>query len=301
MTLKTSTTGSYPPLEEDTKIQIHEFIERAIRDQLELDLDILVDGQVRDDIVSLFAKAIPELSGDRLPYRVKDRIRPLERAITVQDYEYASKLIPGDSNKPLKAHVTGPMTIARSLFIETPSYEGIEDKKLIFDLAEMIGQEAKYLVQAGAKIVQIDEPVLAKGVDLNIAFEAMKIIVNKGEIPYPALHACGNVTGILEDVLQRFPVKMISMEGEWLKSRELRHIQQSYLQDVDKVIGLGCIKVSNYQVERLLSVQNFLDQMISRLGEDRIWAAMPNCGLRAVPYDVAKEKLKVLVEAAHTI
>ena len=169
------------------------------------------------------------------------------------------------------------------------------------DLAEAIGQEAKYLVEAGAEMVQIDEPVLSKGVDLNLAFKAMKKIIEIGEIPLPALHACGNITGIFDAIVKEAPVKMISIEGEWLRDQSLNYVNEKFLQGEDVVIGLGCFRVSDYKVERLLMLQNFLDRMVSKLGENNIWAVMPNCGLRYMPRDVAYEKLSIMVQAARTI
>ena len=106
---------------------------------------------------------------------------------------------------------------------------------------------------------------------------------------------------ILDDILTRSPVKMVSIEGAWLKYDELSHINRDYLIRCGKQIGLGCIQVSDYNIERKRQVQNFLDQMMVRLGEENIWAVMPNCGLRPVPYVVAKTKLQVMVETARSL
>jgi 5-methyltetrahydropteroyltriglutamate--homocysteine methyltransferase len=309
MALKTSTTGSWPPtydpdkairhlpVEEQDRI-VHESIERAIHDQIELGIDVLVDGQVRDDIVSLFASRLPGYEGGTLPYRAVDRVRPADEPITVQDYLYAKRLA-GD--RPLKAHITGPMTLARATLVDAESpYQSRNDPNLVLDLARALGQEARCLVEAGAETVQVDEPALADGVDLDLAFKAMKQIVEIGEIPFPGLHICKNVTRILDDVLSRSPAKMVSIEGEWLRRGELNRINRDYLSRCGKQIGLGCIEVRNYSIERLTAVQNFLDFMLDRLGEEHIWAAMPNCGLRPVPHDVALKKLKLLVSAVRS-
>jgi len=310
MALKTSTTGSWPPTynpdkpirhlpsEEQDRI-VHESIERAVHDQIGLGIDILVDGQVRDDIVSLLAPKLPGYGGSTLPYRAVGYIRPADEPITAQDYLYAKSLV-GD--RPLKAHITGPMTLARATLVDAESpYSNRNDPHLVLDLAQALGQEAHYLVEAGAEIIQIDEPALADGVDLDLAFEAIKRIVKTGEIPFPGLHVCKNVTRILNDILTRSPVKMVSMEGSWLRRDELSHINRDYLSRCGKQIGLGCIEVHNYSIERLTAVQNFLDFMLERLGEEHIWAAMPNCGLRPVPHDIALKKLKVMVSAVRSL
>lgn len=309
MSLKTSTTGSWPPMfdsnkpirhlpiEEQDRI-VHESIERAINDQIELGIEILVDGQVRDDIVSIIASKLPGYKGEGLPYRAVDRIRPSDGPITAPDYLYAKNL----TDRPLKAHITGPITLARATLVDTDSpYKSRNDPDLILDLAQALGEEARYLVEAGAEIVQIDEPALADGVDLALAFEAIKNIIEIAEISFPALHICKNVTKILDDVLIRSPIKMVSLEGEWLRDDALGHIDRAYLSRCGKQIGLGCIDVRNYTIERLTSVQNFLDLMMDRLGEEQIWAVMPNCGLRPIPHAVALKKLKVMVSAAKSL
>lgn len=310
MPLKTSSTGSFPPLydpnltirswpKEGQEEIIRKSIERAIKTQIDLDIDILVDGQPRDDIVSIFCRSMPGFSGASLPYRVVDRIRPPEQPITLSDFMTAKKLANG---RPLKAHITGPMTIARDSVVDPRSgYTGKTDPNLIRDIARALGEEARYLVKAGAEIVQIDEPVLADRVDLEIAFDAMRWIIEVAEVPFPALHACGNISMILEDILARSPVKMVSIEGSWLRHPELDNINSSYLAKSGKKIGLGCIAVADYSLEKLRSVQSFLDHMVTRLGADNIWAVMPNCGLRPMPYDIAIEKLKVMVKAAKSL
>ena len=305
--LKTSTAGSWPPTfnpeiplqhltVEERNFRVHESIERAIRDQIQLGLDILVDGQVRGDIISLVAPQLPGYEGVALPYRVVERIRPADRPIVLDDYLYAKRLA---GSRPLKANIVGPMTIARATIVDpTSPYAGRNDPKLVLDLARALGQETRYLVQAGAEIVQIDEPTIADGVDLNLAAEALKLIVDIGEIPFPGLHICGNVVEVLDNVLIHFPLKMVSIEGQWLRHDKLSHINADYLSKVGKQIGLGCIEVANYSVEKLRIVENFLDLMARKLGEENIWAAMPNCGLRLMPHDVVLNKLRVMVSAA---
>jgi 5-methyltetrahydropteroyltriglutamate--homocysteine methyltransferase len=304
MRLKTSTTGSWPPVyDKENNLLVNESIERAIKDQIDLGIDILVDGQARDDIVSLFARKLPGYKGKALPYQVVSRIAPADEPITTQDYLYAKKFVEG---KPLKAHITGPMTLARASNVDAESpYSSRNDPKLIQDLAEAIGREAYHLVKSGAETVQIDEPALADGVDLDLAFAVMKKIVEIGEIPFPALHICKNVTRILDDVLRKSPVKMVSIEGEWLRHPKLSHVDSKYLSQCgNKQIGLGCIETQSLFVEKIPAVQNFLDLMVSKLGEDHIWAAMTNCGLRLIPeksYGIAINKLKVMVKAAESL
>jgi 5-methyltetrahydropteroyltriglutamate--homocysteine methyltransferase len=287
------------PVEEQEQL-VRESIKQAVEDQIELGIDILVDGQVRDDIVFLFASKFPGYQEQIFPYHVVGRIQPAEEPITVQDYLYAKELA-GD--RPVKAHLTGPMVMERVTAVGTDSdYAGKHDPQLVLDIAKALGQEARFLVEAGAEVVQIDELILAEGgIDLDLAFAAMRHIIEIGEIPFPALHACGNITKILDEILTKSPVKMVSIEGGWLAHDELRHINREYLSRCGKQIGLGCIGTSDYTIDKLPRVKQFLQEMVERLGEDQIWAAMPDCGLRPVSREMVQKKIEVMVQAARSV
>lgn len=315
--LKTSTTGSYPPLfnptvglsalpAESREDLVHKSIAQAIRDQIDLQIDILVDGQPRDDIVSMFTHKLTGYQGAvagpgdaMMPKRIVGRIRPAEEPITVADYCYARDLA---GTKPLKAHITGPITIARSSFVEPESpYCSRHDERLIQDLAFALGREASALVKAGAEVVQIDEPLLASTEYLDMAFAAMRMIVETGHIPHPALHACGNIPRVFEQIMRKSPVEIVSLEGSWLLAPELKEINGAYLVACRKKLGLGCIQVNSRKVESPLWLQVFLEDVLDRVGEDSIWAVMPNCGMRLLDRDVAKRKLQVMVQVVRAV
>ena len=96
---------------------------------------------MRDDIVSLYSRQLPGFQGCALPCEIVGRIRPAEKAITLDDYLYAKQLAGG---RPLKAHVTGPLTLARNSRVDpTSPYSSRNDPKLVLDLADAIGQEAR--------------------------------------------------------------------------------------------------------------------------------------------------------------
>lgn len=308
--IRTSLTGSFPPLydpikpirylpEDQQDFLVRRSIDRAVRDQIDLGIDILVEGQVRDDIVSLFCTRFPGFKGNALPYRVDAQVRPADGPITVEDYQYARALAGGHE---LKAHLTGPMTIVRDLIVEPDApYAGKHDLRLVEDITAALCQEARLLVEAGARVVQIDESVLTDGVDLELACRMIRRIVDEGRIPFSALHVCGNVRSILEDLLRLSPVQMLSIDGSCLEDEQLLHIDRDYLRGSDVQFGLGCIDVADYAVERVKNVQDFVDMMVTRLGEEHVWGVMPNCSLRNMPYDIAIEKLKVMVAAVRTL
>ena len=67
------------------------------------------------------------------------------------------------------------------------------------------------LQEAGAAIIQIDEPFLSTGIaDLKTAKTAIKIITENLNIPV-SMHVCGDIGEILKDIL-KFPVQIIDCE-----------------------------------------------------------------------------------------
>ena len=307
MPLKTSLTGSYPPIhdpyslihllpEQEQDQLVRESIQRAVEDQLRLGIDVLVDGQVRGDIVTLFARKMPGFDWNGPQLCVTGHIRPAADSITLADFQYARALAPGCV---MKAHLTGPLSLSRGVNLHPDApYSGNDDPALLLDLACALADEAKALVENGAEIVQIDEPVLQDGFNLGEAFKLLELIIKRANIPFPALHACGDVTLILDDILEQAPVRMVSIEGDWLNHPRLQHIQQNGLEKVGKQIGLGCINPSDDQIVRSVRLKRFMESMVQRLGEACIWAVMPNCGLRTTEYSLAYRKLAEFVEAA---
>lgn len=310
MKLLTSSTGSYPPLfdpelgasvdsDEERESQIAASIERAIRDQIELGIDVLVDGQPRDDIVSMFLRHLPGCQGSALPFDIVDRVRPSNEPITTKDFQFAKRLA---GSHPLKAHITGPITLARNARIGPQSpYQSRNDPMLVKDCAIALGVEARNLVEAGANIIQIDEPLLVDDFERSLAVEALKVVVDTGEIPTVVLHVCGNVTQILRDIVIHAPIDVISMEAQWLTQPALRWISKESLLQHKKKIGLGCIRTNSQSTESIPQIRYFVDSMVVRLGPENIWAVMPNCGMRVLPYPIAYRKLAAMVEATRSV
>ena len=100
MNILVTTTGSYPPvIDEKGEIAIEPSIKRAIEDQIRAGVDILVDGQVRSDIVGIFAREIG-LHGTHLPYSAPKILQKPEKSSTLDDLQTAAQHAKG---KPIKA------------------------------------------------------------------------------------------------------------------------------------------------------------------------------------------------------
>jgi 5-methyltetrahydropteroyltriglutamate--homocysteine methyltransferase len=138
----------------------------AIADQAAAGLDVLTDGQIRwHDPVSHVARG---LAGFRIEgllryfdtntyYRQPAVTGPVgrEKPFLVEAYRFA---VGAAAPRPVKAIVTGPLTMAR-LSRDTPR-RGPHD--LTLQIASALNREILDLEAAGAGLIQIDEPAIAR-------------------------------------------------------------------------------------------------------------------------------------------
>src|SRR5436305_1648241 len=145
-------------------------IERVIRLQEELGLDVLVHGEPeRNDMVQYFGERMEGYAftengwvqsyGSRYvrpPILYGDVSRP--HAITVDWTAYAQSL----TDKPVKGMLTGPVTMLKWSFVrdDQPEAETAEQ------LALAIRDEVLDLEAAGIPMIQVDEPAIREGLPL---------------------------------------------------------------------------------------------------------------------------------------
>jgi 5-methyltetrahydropteroyltriglutamate--homocysteine methyltransferase len=155
-----------------------ELTRQAIREQATAGLDLLTDGQVRwHDPVSHLARGLTGFRAGGLLryldtntyYRQPEAIGPIgrERPILVEAWRFATAAA---APRPVKSILTGPLTIARL----SRDGRGRGLPALARDLAAALNREVIDLEAAGAPIVQIDEPTIARHPgDLELLRETM--------------------------------------------------------------------------------------------------------------------------------
>lgn len=194
----TTVVGSYPTgimiqSEEDVK----KAIEIAVADQEKAGVSIISDGQVRTDMVGIFAMNMRGYRKEGNRYKVVSRIEVPDKPATVGDYKLARSM----AKAKVKGIITGPTTMAKSSVMDKSSpYKSNSDPELIYDLAYAQAAEARALAQAGADIIQIDEPFFSVDADLEVGIRAVNIIAKN--IETPAMHVCGDIRPIFEKLLE---------------------------------------------------------------------------------------------------
>lgn len=301
-----TSVGSFPPR---TGVLVEESIRNAIEQQIACGVDVLVDGQIRSDVVGIFAQQVG-LVGNGLPYRVETRlsIKPLTQSITLPDLEVAASYSEG---RQLKVHITGPILMAESCLVnenrpEVAHYQGDEGFRLLtLDLARTLTEEVRLVAAQADRLniayLQIDEPSLTFGADLALTKEALDGIASawreltEREV---ILHVCGDIGSIIAELLD-MPVDILSIENVYLNQLESDFLD--LWQKSQKKLALGVVPVNN---DKIPSPQRVAREVLSaqeRYGHGRIVAITPACGLRNRRENEASDRLHCLVQAAQLI
>jgi len=287
--LATTVVGSYPVVKGGSLRNLfdplHTAVETAVADQIKAGIDIISDGQVRGDMIQVFASKLPGVKGQE----VIGQIQPASGPITVGDTKYALTKAP-----KVKGIITGPTTLAHGLHIDTPMYRNKEE--LALELAAALIPEAKALEAAGITLLQIDEPMFSTGMaDLDIGKQAIGLITAALHIPI-CMHVCGNLGNVIDEIL-KFNVNVLDFEFannpanlDLLSRRDL----------TGRMIGYGCVDSASDTVESVAGIRKRIEKGIE-IFDPKIMLLDPDCGMRMRSHDVAYRKLKNLADAAKEV
>jgi 5-methyltetrahydropteroyltriglutamate--homocysteine methyltransferase len=289
--------------------EIHEVaIKAAIKDQELAGIDIVSDGELRrDNDTDYFLARIP---GVHIPQRAKTDYYDYYDAEVVtalpadpgpvlglaDDFRFTRQLTP----LPIKFSFTGPFSLSRRIRDNAYATQG----DLVRAIARMLNAEARALAEAGADFLQIDEPFLAGYPDqAGLAVEAVNIVTD-GVAATWALHVCyGNRYArpsweghydFLFPAVKAARVDQLVLEFARKGFDDLRLIQQY---EWDRWLGLGVIDVKNPAVETPSAVASRIRRALDVMPAGRLMIN-PDCGLRHLPPEVARQKLRAMVAGA---
>ncbi len=286
-----------------TADELHKLEERAttfwIEQQEELGLDVLVDGEMyRGDMVAYFAENLPgfEQGGLVRSYGNRYYRKPIitgavewTRPMTVDWWKFAQNL----TQKPVKGMLTGPYTIMDWSFNE--HYP--DRRATCLALAWVIRREVEALIEAGCKIIQVDEPAMSvRPEELPVLIEGLQA-VTQGLSAYFITHACyGAFEHIYPDMLKA-PVDNFDLE---MSNSDLDMLDLFRQHRFTKDISFGVADSHSHQVEDVATVRRRVEQALTVLPKEQVWLD-PDCGLKTRSVDESIGKLRVIVEAAKSL
>ena len=289
----TTVVGSYPTgITINSEDDVRKAIEIAVADQEKLGVQIISDGQVRSDMVGIFAMNMKGYKKIGARYHITGRIEVPDKPASVDDYRYAKKI----SKKQVKGIITGPTTMAKSSVVEKSSpYKSNTDPELIYDLAYAQAAEARALMQAGAEVIQIDEPFFSVDADMETGIKAVDIVAKNIELP--AMHVCGDIRPIFKKLLE---TKVRILDHEFAVSKNLEAMDRGLIESYGKTIGFGCADSTTNTVESVEQIEKTIRAGIEKIGKKNMWID-PDCGMRMRTREAASAKLRNMMEAVKRI
>lgn len=314
--LPTTAVGSYPKpeqlkkarrrflkgdlSEEDLRPLEEELTREWMEIQEEIGLDILVDGEMyRGDMAAYFARNLGgfEMSGlvrsyDNRYYRkpiIKDEIR-WEGPITLDYWKFAQS----QTDKAVKGVITGPYTMMDWSFDEHYPDRG----SACLALARTLRKEVEALVDAGAKIIQVDEPAIStRPKELpKFAEEAMET-VTRGLDAYFVTHICYGAFEFIYPEMLNLPVNNFDLE---MSNSDLDLIELFDDEPFTKDLSFGVVDVHSHVVEDEAKVKSRIERGMEVLEPEKLWID-PDCGLKTRTKEESIEKLKRIVSATDDV
>ncbi len=268
------------------------------------DIDIICDGQVRGDMVKIFASKINGFKIEDNTAYIKGKITPAAHPISVKDFQLAFKTakslddrfklnatleeIFNHEAKGVKGIITGPTTLIHSSLIE---HFYSDKKNAIYDISKAILVEAKALQKVGACAIQIDEPFISIGAeDINVSRNAVESISEELDIPV-ILHVCGDLKEVMSDLLD-FNVDVLDFEFSGM-AQNIGTLKKEWKSNSDKIIGIGCLNTKMEEVDNIDDAKQTVRDVKKIIKKDNI-IIDPDCGMRMLPDEISKGKLDVL-------
>src|SRR5690349_7978012 len=281
----------------------------AIRDQERAGLGIIPDGEARRESYSnRFATALEGVDVDN-PGTALDRsghpnpvprvVGPVARRHPVQVRDV--RFLQANTSRPIKITVPGPFTMSQQA--QNDFYDG--DGELALAYAGAVHDEIADLFDAGANIVQIDEPYMQarpeKAREFGVAALQRAL---EGITGTTAVHICFGYAAIIHDrpsaysflpELAAAPCDQISIEtGQ-------SGIDTAVLETLPgKTIILGVIDLHDESIETPETIAVRIRRALPHKRPAELVAA-PDCGMKYLPRDSAYGKLESLVAGAEIV
>ncbi len=286
-------------------------IKAALKDQELAGIDVVSDGELRrdNDIDYLLAR----IPGVRVAnpnkayfydYYDTSVTEPLPTADLVplglaEDFTFTR----AHTSQPIKFSFTGPFSLSRR--IRTEAYTDTGD--LVKALATVLNAEARRLAAAGATLLQIDEPVLAGYPDdVEAAVEAINIVTEGVDVTW-GLHVCYGNRHARPSWEGHYDFLFPAVLGANIDQLILEFARKGYgdLQLIkkygwDRDVGLGVIDVKSDDIETAQLVATRIRRAIDVVDPARL-IINPDCGLRHLSPNVARAKLRAMVEGAAAV
>ena len=281
----------------------------TLHDQERAGIDIVTEGEVRrESYFNRFANALEGIDVDNpatvpgrtgKPTLVPRVVGPIRRKEPVQVRDVA--YLRAHTEKPIKITIPGAFTMAK---MAADEHYG-DQEALIMAYANAVNEEIHEMKEAGADVIQIDEPHMqAHPIESNRFGVAAIDKALEGISGTTVVHLCFGYAYVVRDKpsgysflpeLDKCTASAISIEAAEPS------LDPSILEKLpNKKVLFGVVDLGDQNVETSEIIANRLRGALRHIDADRLIAA-PDCGMKYLPRNVAFGKLQAMVKGAEIV
>ncbi|RXZ67553.1 5-methyltetrahydropteroyltriglutamate--homocysteine S-methyltransferase [Agromyces albus] len=325
--LPTTTIGSFPQTtdirraragllngslsDDEYRTLMREEIERVVRLQEEIGLDVLVHGEPeRNDMVQYFAELLDGFAVTKHGWVQSYGSRCTRPSIlwgdvsrpapmTVEWSTYAQSL----TEKPVKGMLTGPVTILAWSFVRDDQPLGDTARQVALALRDEIAD----LEGAGIRVIQVDEPALRELLPLKRRDQPAYLDWSVGSFRLATggaasatqvhTHLCYSEFGVVIDAIRNLDADVTSIEAARSRMEVVDDLATS---GFDHGIGPGVYDIHSPRVPSAAEVQALLERAVAEIPASRLWVN-PDCGLKTRGYAETVASLEHILEATRAV
>ncbi len=291
-----------------------EAIRWAVREQEEVGLDVVTDGeQKRGNYVLYHCQHLGGFDfGDKeekvfrdglvkgLVPVVRGKIKTKDHFL-VNDFKFLQSL----TNKQIKVTIPGPVTIIDS--VKDAFY--FDERRLALDLAKAIREEVAALAEAGCTLIQFDEPVFIRDQKkfFSYGLEALQACFERVNNITKQVHICRGYPkeGVPKTDAARYAriieaLSTIDIDAIAVEDAH-EHLELSVFEKFgSKKVILGVVDIGNPQIETIEEIEKRIKEILTIIPPEQLLIA-PDCGLLLLKPETAKAKLSNMVLAAKKV
>ncbi len=325
---RNTVVGSYPRPNavEDTmkkpsleREEADELIRWAAKDQADLGLDVITDGEAyRENMYYFYQRRVDGVTFEDMPLqsfgtagfgiecpRVIGSIAN-PRFELARNWKLARKTAPETSR--LKQTVTGPHVLTRFSVNERPDLYP-DDQALCRAWANVLAQELQEVVAAGCDYVQFDEPMWTESPEQSEWAAAIlnELIATLPDSVRVALHVCGGNPRRKRVYFTKYTDLVPAFRSVNIDEVSLEHCTLGYdlmelwsLWAFEGDLALGVIDQRSDEIETTEVIRERVEPALAHFPRERL-ILTSECGFGHVPLEITRAKLGALVTACETL
>jgi 5-methyltetrahydropteroyltriglutamate--homocysteine methyltransferase len=286
-------------------------IERVVRLQEEIGLDVLVHGEPeRNDMVQYFGEMLDGFATTQnawvQSYGSRNVRPPIvfgdvsrSRPMTLDWITYAQSL----TDRPLKGMLTGPITMLMWSFVRDDQ----PPSETCMQIALAIRDEVSDLEAAGARVIQVDEPAIREGLPLRrdrwgeyldwAVFSYRLATAGVDDATQIHTHMCYSEFRDIMDSISDLDADVLLI---WHARSQMELLEYWKRRGYDKDIAPGVYDIHSPRVPSIDEMAAMLRGAREAIPQDQLWVA-PDCGLKTRGYEETEASLRNMVAAARQL